>query len=433
MPLVHLGLDDTDSKEGMCTTYVAYLIIKEILKERVEFLDFPNLIRLNPAIPWKTRGNGAVALRFYCEDPEEIFSLACKVVKENSQVSFGANSCLALLEGEIPKEIRALANDALYKVVNFKRAKKLAKGLKLFSLGKGHGLIGALAAIGNTLEEDYTFEILVYRKRENFGKKRMIDRESVIRMDKETYPLTFNNYDYEKDRILITPHGPDPVLLGIRGEDPEVLIKALKILKIDEEWDGYLIFRTNQGTNHHLRYPLNLKDLKAYTCGYVRVKVSSNPWRIRGGHVFFEAENEDGKILCAVYEPTGSLNDLASKLIKGDELELGGSIRRNTKRFPKTLNVEYIKVLKLAKNVKYLNPLCDKCKKRMKSLGKNKGFECEDCKLRKYSKEKLEMERDIKLGLYLPPPRAHRHLTKPYQRYYEKNWFLPYSSWALLN
>ena len=63
MKTLTIGFDDTDSPKGMCTTFLAYKIVGELKKENSEFLDFPNLIRFNPNIPWKTRGNGAVSIR----------------------------------------------------------------------------------------------------------------------------------------------------------------------------------------------------------------------------------------------------------------------------------------------------------------------------------------------------------------------------------
>ncbi len=61
---MHIGLDDTDSTKGGCTTYLAALLVEELGKFHVEFTDYPGLIRLNPNVPWKTRGNGALCLRF---------------------------------------------------------------------------------------------------------------------------------------------------------------------------------------------------------------------------------------------------------------------------------------------------------------------------------------------------------------------------------
>ena len=66
--LVHIGFDDLDSLSGGCTTYVCALMIEELSNFPVKFMDYPNLIRLNPNIPWKTRGNGAVCLRIEADE-----------------------------------------------------------------------------------------------------------------------------------------------------------------------------------------------------------------------------------------------------------------------------------------------------------------------------------------------------------------------------
>jgi len=54
----------------------------------VEFLDYPNLIRLNPNIPFKTRGNGSVAIRINGEknDLENIRELVLKKVKDMAKL-----------------------------------------------------------------------------------------------------------------------------------------------------------------------------------------------------------------------------------------------------------------------------------------------------------------------------------------------------------
>ena len=73
---VHLGIDDTDSYDGMCTTFLSTLIVDLLIKHSVRFLDFPKLIRLNPNIPYKTRGNGAVSISFITstENIDEIWN-----------------------------------------------------------------------------------------------------------------------------------------------------------------------------------------------------------------------------------------------------------------------------------------------------------------------------------------------------------------------
>ncbi|MDH5495599.1 MAG: DNA-binding protein, partial [Candidatus Bathyarchaeota archaeon] len=63
MVVLHIGFDDTDSPRGGCTTYIAALLVEKLQKLGATFNDYPNLIRLNPNVPWKTRGNGALCLR----------------------------------------------------------------------------------------------------------------------------------------------------------------------------------------------------------------------------------------------------------------------------------------------------------------------------------------------------------------------------------
>src|SRR5947199_285373 len=58
-----IGVDDTDSLQGMCTTFLATEIVRD-LTEDFDLIGYPRLVRLNPNIPWKTRGNGAVCMRF---------------------------------------------------------------------------------------------------------------------------------------------------------------------------------------------------------------------------------------------------------------------------------------------------------------------------------------------------------------------------------
>ena len=54
-------------------------------------------------------------------------------------------------------------------------------------------------------------------------------------MQNRTFPHTFNSFDNKKSRVLITPHGPDPVFYGIRGEKVDSLLKATKILDTEEK------------------------------------------------------------------------------------------------------------------------------------------------------------------------------------------------------
>ena len=87
---IHIGFDDTDSPKGMCTTYLAYRLINLLKKEHVDFLDFPNLIRFNPNIPWKTRGNGAVGIKISTKKPEKIKKLVIQLINKYADTQHGA-------------------------------------------------------------------------------------------------------------------------------------------------------------------------------------------------------------------------------------------------------------------------------------------------------------------------------------------------------
>ena len=59
-----IAADDTDSMRGNCTTFLATEIINAMISESWDLIGYPRLVRLNPAIPWKTRGNGALVMEF---------------------------------------------------------------------------------------------------------------------------------------------------------------------------------------------------------------------------------------------------------------------------------------------------------------------------------------------------------------------------------
>ncbi len=56
-----IAADDTDSSTWMCTTFLATELVEEF--RDYDLIGLPRLVRLNPAVPWKTRGNGAICIR----------------------------------------------------------------------------------------------------------------------------------------------------------------------------------------------------------------------------------------------------------------------------------------------------------------------------------------------------------------------------------
>jgi tRNA(Ile2)-agmatinylcytidine synthase len=47
-----IGIDDTDSRSGMCTTYLCTVLVDEL--ESYGEVSTPVLVRLNPCIPFKS-------------------------------------------------------------------------------------------------------------------------------------------------------------------------------------------------------------------------------------------------------------------------------------------------------------------------------------------------------------------------------------------
>lgn len=417
MPIFHLGLDDTDSLKMGCTTYIAALLIEKLLKGS-EFVDYPNLIRLNPNIPWKSRGNAAICLRFRSDcEGNEILETAMKYAEEYRDRDDPKNQPgIALLEAKtVPEEIKEFGNRALSEVLSIGEAKNVADmcRVKYRTIRGGRGIVGALAAIGNTLERDHTYELAVYRGKELWGKERQVVYDSVLKFDTMAKDRTFNNIDAKSKRLLVTPHGPDPILFGIRGEDPRTLLKALTIVKYEgaERW---VMYRSNQGTDAHLSKRAVVSDLRPYVAAVIEGILCKEPAAIKGGHVISRLSDGFGEVDIAAYEPSSDFRMVLARLAIGDKIRAYGGVKPHRNDGP-TFNLERLEILSLTK-IKGRNPVCPDCGKRMKSEGKGKGYQCERCG-KKMKVPTPEAIRDVCMGNYLPPPKAMRHLTKPLKRY----------------
>lgn len=415
MNLLYVGIDDTDSPEGMCTTYITFVIINKLKSFGLNIIDYPKLIRLNPFARFKTRGNGAVSFKIPYNTNEElnkIKKIIIETVSSDAMIEHeNTNPGIVFYETtddqDIDSRLKKFTYNAIYEIITIKEAEKLAKeiGCEFHQIKKGRGIIGSLAAIGSQLT-DKTYELLAYRIPENYGTPRKVNADSVIKMNKETYPKTFDNLD--EGYMAITPHTPCPVLYGIRGENPEIVKKAHKIVEFNEDIEGYCIYETNQHTDMHIQNAEFIKDLKKNACYKIKATVDETPRNIEGGHYFFNLKDETGIIECAAYEPTKNFRETIRMLRKGDIVTIYGGIGSHD-----TLNIEKIKIHSLAEDYILSNPICE-CGHRMKSAGKNKGFKCPSCglKLRDDTKIKTPIPRELKTGFYEVPPSARRHLSK---------------------
>ena len=433
MVLLHIGIDDTDSPRGGCTTYIAALLVEK-LAPPIQFLDYPNLIRLNPNIPWKTRGNGAICLRVELpwEDIPKFQEMVIETVEENSDIGYTkTDPGIVFLQGQVPTEALNFGTHCLHGIATKAEALKVLKASRGEGVGYGcgRGLIGALAAVGNTLMGDHSYEFLAYRRSKNRGSPRRIDHDSVLRMDEATRGMTFNNVDWESKRVLITPRGLDPVLVGIRGETPEAVKGAFLQVSLGEDMERWVVFRTNQGTEAHLPPIGKVAAARSHCPIVLEGTVSKAPQSIPGRHVIFKLDDGSGEVCVAAYEPSGSLRKVVRELYVGDRLRVFGGVRPAKGSVPMTINLEKLEILVLAQEVVYTNPLCPTCGRRMESMGRGEGYRCRRCGLREPFSQQVssQVARLIERGLYLPPARSQRHLTKPLGRCGLERPYLPVS------
>jgi len=368
-----VGIDDTDSSRGYCTTYLAYRITCD-LRPHVVVLPYPRLVRLNPNIPFKTRGNAAVSLLVEAQDADRAFELLSAKVKELSDVRGGANSGMVFLdEVSTAPSFEPLYLEALTSLVSPHRVRRMVRelGARSLELGNGMGLVGAASSLGFSTRFDHTFELIAYRRKEFWGTRRQIDSLSVREMDIRTFPRTFNNYDYQKRKVLIAPHGPDPVFAGVRGDSPRSVTRAFGMLRYEEPLQGHMVYVSNQHTDAHLQGEL---EWKVYSSGWLDGRVEEVTVGA-GGHVYISLRAGAKNRPAAAYEPTGDLRRTARLLRRGDKVRAFGGVRRATSLHPAVLNLE------------------------------------------KFEFRSPERTRGLPLGTYIASPRANRHLTKPLIRY----------------
>jgi tRNA(Ile2)-agmatinylcytidine synthase len=429
---VYIAVDDTDSRTGNCTSYLMTEIIRKL--RNIDIIGNPRLVRLNPAVPWKTRGNGALVLRAgkgtgakkkigtiggkdsHCfasiagePDAAELVDMIRPIIEENR--SEGSDPGLVVSERRPPA---SLYLDGVRRIIEKEYVKKMLDriGAATFELGNGRGTIGAACAMAWE-PGDSTYEVLAYRTREKWGTEREYDPISVREMD-AVFRSTFNSWEERSQKVTMIPSTPCPVLFGLRGDDEAETINAAAYLRTEAK-DRWISFLTNQGTDDHIiRNAANIRENSSYEIAGI---VSSYAKRMHGGHAFIDIDTGYGKITCAAYEPSKEFRMLFDALIPGDAITVIGEMRET----PRSLNAEKVRVTSLCESfTKTSNPVCASCGKRMQSVGKDKGYRCRECRTR--SKEPT-IEKNIRWavpGWYEPPASARRHLSKPLKRMNEE-------------
>jgi tRNA(Ile2)-agmatinylcytidine synthase len=431
-----LGLDDTDSLEGGCTTHVAVQLALRLREELgLVLLGHPGLVRLNPSNPWKTRGNAALVLHLglpggepfrvgeWHGDPihsfpggtdipptEEVMASAWTVVQDLTwREADRTNPGLVLVGGPGPEHLYDRALHTLVDV-RFLESRLEEEGVLHMAEGTRRGLVGAAAACAWPRER-VTWELIAYRPPDRWGTSREVDPGSVQEMDK-MFPSTFDSFDEETRGMTMIPSSPCPVLFGIRGTDPDALPKALGHVR-SEPHEGWVMFETNQATDDHLTVKA-MSDVSPHESVAVRGTVTKGPGTITGGHVILEIGDGDARLAAAAYEPTKGFRGIVRKLVPGDSVMACGSVRDE----PRTLNLEKVKVLSLGaevERIKVANPRCPDCDKSMKSVGATAGYRCNNCGTRAEEEDATfeDRPREVQPGWFEVPTNARRHLARP--------------------
>ena len=290
--------------KGNCTTFLATEIIREF--SDLDLIGNPRLVRLNPATPWKTRGNGSLVMRFgkgtgekrfigmigdreiYCYDDCTSYEPDIQMMKERiiphilAHHEEDADPGLLISEGRPSEEfywngVRTIMDR---KVIDEEISR--INGVT-FEIGCGRGLIGCTCGMA-WVPGDTTFELLSYRPSSRWGTERRFE-PSTIEFVEHNYPSTFNSWEDRMRKVAMVPSTPCPVMYGLRGDSEKDLIEASSKIST-EPIERWVIFLTNQGTDDHLiRDPEELIPNQSYI---LEGTVASQPYHITGGHVFID-------------------------------------------------------------------------------------------------------------------------------------------------
>lgn len=409
-PVTVIGVDDTDSrKRGMCTTYVGDTIARRLAASGAT-VHRVLLVRCNPAVEHKTRGNAAVAIHTDAA-AGTAFETATEVIDELAETADERTNPGLVVTAAAPESVSEAVSAFARNAISDHHSRATARGLtaetdyRTHGWKNGRGIIGALAAVGawQALDE-WTYEHISYRSPERWGTERTVDFDSVFEAADEFYPAVWDTVDRGTGEAVCVPRTPGPVLFGIRGDDPSACRSVTDRVE-SEPIDRARLFVTNQGTDGHLRQGTveSTRDGYAYQ---LDGRVVSSPATRRGGHVFFGLGDGAETIECAAFEPTKRFRKRVRNLRAGDQITACGEVTDGT------LKLEKFAVRDLVRTT-HETPVCPDCDRTMESAGRGQGYRCRDCGTTADGKVERSIDRELECGWYEVPPRARRHIAKP--------------------
>ena len=402
-----VGLDDTDSRErGMCTTYVAARVA-DAIESAGGSVERRRLVRLNPAVEFKTRGNAALCIETDL-DPSRAFALAVAAVDRLAETGDPrTDPGVVVADATVPDAVVDFARRALREKLGVDEAVALLDRLGYRHDG-GRGRVGALAAIGaGRAFDDWTYERIAYRELERCGTPREVDAESVFAAAAAAYPDAWDTVDRVEEELVCVPAAPGPILYGIRGDDPETVREVARSVE-SEPVARAVTYRTNQGTDAHLRpgSVASVEDGRAYRVDGV---VDDAPATRAGGHVHLSVRDGDATLPCVAFEPTKRFRDRVRRLHPGDRVTVCGEVGDGTLKLEKFALRERVTTERVV-------PTCPGCGRSMESAGREQGYRCRDCGTTAPGRAERPLDRALDPGWYEVPPCARRHVAKPLVR-----------------
>ncbi|MEM3278827.1 MAG: DUF1743 domain-containing protein [Fervidicoccaceae archaeon] len=418
MKRLAVGLDGYDSNFSGCTTHFTVFLLNILRKSGREFklLGGPFLVRLNPNVPFKTRGNAAVSFSIEGEIDEQFIERSIEEVAEAYEFEKkGTSVIIDLDKWNRFVDLVRFYHRSVSDLVPRKVAEELLEDVGGISIGR-NSLVGALASVGYALSEsEFTYELLVYRG-EAEEDNRTIDEKKA----KEillSFPSLFNNVSRKRGKVVAIPRGPDPVLIGIRGYNEGELMEALKeLVPFMERPSAWCLFKSNQHTDPHA-IPRKIEDLRVYRMGVIEGVISEKPDIKMGGHVIVYLDDERGMSIPVIfYSETYPMNVAAAKLRRGDRIAvLGGAVEKRGSD-GLIFEAEKLWIKDVSNIILERNPRCPVCGARMESAGREKGYRCPKCGYRArgvLAKEKIVVKRDLQIASVSPLEGRIRHLVKP--------------------
>lgn len=434
-----LGLDDTDTLDGGCTTDVLHRLLVALAAPSDtgrappwRIVSWPRLVRLWPHAPHRTRGNAAVAalIDLAAADAEALVARVGTVAERllpglERLDAAGVRALRApgrpaapdgdapgrrpatparpgLVLGPAPDEGHywgAVRGPVGLEALTPEVASWLEAGTHaVWGAGGAVGLIGAVAAIAWSPGPTATWEHIAWRAADRIGEPRAVDPGVVAGLETH-HPQVMLSRDPVQQRTLLAPRAPCPVLWGIRARRPAAATAAHAELKASggEVPVASRTFLTNQATGDHLR-------------GIRRGLLTADPRIGRRGHTSLEVTDDVGAaVRLLAFTEGGALNALARELRNGDRIAWQGLTHPSG-----AVHLERLRLLRPVTRPT-TRPACPACGRRLESAGRGQPLRCRTCRTHhpRRWRQAAPPRGDGWMGWSEPSPGARRHLAAP--------------------